>query len=82
MTMSSQAKDIADKWGPALTKAIKDGDISVFKDLFVTEPVVVVLQNAEGMESVLLAVDQYHGKIPGKISKRPTVKNVLVRFIF
>jgi ketosteroid isomerase-like protein len=51
MTISIKANEIADKWGPALTKAILDGDLSAFKDLFVSEPVAVVLQNGEGAEA-------------------------------
>jgi hypothetical protein len=46
-----KANEIADKWGPALTKAILDGDLSTFKELFVSEPVAVVLQNGEGTEA-------------------------------
>jgi hypothetical protein len=51
MTTNIKAKEIVDKWGPALTKAILDGDLSTFKDLFVSEPVAVVLQNGEGTEA-------------------------------
>ena len=51
MTINIKAKEIVDKWGPALTKAILDGDLSTFKELFVSEPVAVVLQNGEGAEA-------------------------------
>jgi hypothetical protein len=54
-----QAASIADQWGPALTKAIVDKDISEFRGLFVDDEagVVVVLQNAEGSEAVFTIVD-------------------------
>jgi hypothetical protein len=53
-----QAASIADQWGPALTKAIVDKDLSEFRGLFVEQgPVVVVLQNAEGSEAVFTIVD-------------------------
>ena len=54
MTTAKQvATDIANKWGPALTKAIITGaDLDDFQSLFVSDqPIVVVLQNAEGTES-------------------------------
>lgn len=50
-TSNKKATDIADKWGPALTKAYTDSDLAAFKSLFVSEPVAVVLQNAEGGEA-------------------------------
>jgi ketosteroid isomerase-like protein len=46
-----KGNEIAGKWGPALTKAILDGDLSTFKELFVSEPVAVILQNGEGVEA-------------------------------
>jgi hypothetical protein len=53
------ASSIADQWGPALTKAIVDKDISEFRSLFADDEagVVVVLQNAEGSEAVFTIVD-------------------------
>jgi ketosteroid isomerase-like protein len=46
------ATEIAAKWGPSFTKAVNDGDLSAFKDLFVKDaPVEVVLQNSAGTES-------------------------------
>uniref|UniRef100_A0A7S3DST8 SnoaL-like domain-containing protein n=1 Tax=Entomoneis paludosa TaxID=265537 RepID=A0A7S3DST8_9STRA len=41
---------IAEAYGPAMTKAMTEGDISDLKSLFVEEPVSVVLQTAEGEE--------------------------------
>lgn len=70
VTAHKVAADIADKWGPALTKSIKERDISDFKALFASdEPVFVVLQNAEGNEAEFtigdideasLTWDEYH----------------------
>lgn len=55
----SKASEVADQWGPALTKAIIDGDLSSFKSLFVSsEPVAVVLQNAEGSEAEFTIGDE------------------------
>lgn len=48
--MSKSAKEIADQWGPALTKAVKESDISAFRSLFAPGPIMVVLQNAMGEE--------------------------------
>ena len=45
------ATEVADKWGPALTKAVMENDVTDFKNLFSKEPVLVVLQNAEGTEA-------------------------------
>ena len=47
---------IAAKWGPALTKAAKEGDMSDFRALFAPE-VEVVLQNALGEESEFVIGD-------------------------
>ena len=48
---SKKGKEIGELWGPALTKAITEDDISAFKALFVSDKLVeVVLQNAEGEE--------------------------------
>lgn len=42
---------VAEKWGPALTKCIREGDVADFRDLFIAdEPVVVVVQNSAGDE--------------------------------
>eukprot|EP00339_Tiarina_fusa_P028120 CAMPEP_0117029426 /NCGR_PEP_ID=MMETSP0472-20121206/21311_1 /TAXON_ID=693140 ORGANISM="Tiarina fusus, Strain LIS" /NCGR_SAMPLE_ID=MMETSP0472 /ASSEMBLY_ACC=CAM_ASM_000603 /LENGTH=147 /DNA_ID=CAMNT_0004737193 /DNA_START=113 /DNA_END=556 /DNA_ORIENTATION=+ len=51
MSAKAKGQEIADKWGPALTKMMVDGDMSDFKDIFVQdEPVYTVLQDAEGHE--------------------------------
>jgi hypothetical protein len=61
-----QASVIADKWGPALTKAFHDGDMAEFRGLFVeNEPVVVVLQDASGSEAVCTIVDSKDGSEEG-----------------
>lgn len=49
--VSDTAAAVADKWGPALTKAIKEGDAEDFKALFTDDLIEVVIQNAEGGES-------------------------------
>ncbi|KAL7563649.1 hypothetical protein ACA910_013385 [Epithemia clementina (nom. ined.)] len=54
------ANDIASQWGPAVTKAMLEGDVSSFKDLF-AEPVAVVLQNALGEEVEFSIADQVEG---------------------
>jgi hypothetical protein len=41
---------LANKWGPALIKAILVGDLFTLKELSVNEPVAVVQQNDEGAE--------------------------------
>jgi hypothetical protein len=53
-----QASYIAEQWGPTLTKAFHEGDVSEFRSLFAyQEPVVVVLQDASGNEAVCKIVD-------------------------
>ena len=44
------AQSIAENWGQFLTQASKDGDITAFKEMFVSGPVDVVLQNEDGQE--------------------------------
>lgn len=48
---SKVAVQIADQWGPAFTKAILQDDLGAFQSLFIDDPVMVVLQNAEGQEA-------------------------------
>jgi hypothetical protein len=55
-----RGNEIADKWGPALTKAILDGDLSTFKELFTSELVAVVLQNGEGVEAEFTIGERSH----------------------
>lgn len=52
------ATEIVAKWGPAFTKLALDGDLTDFKALFTSEPVTVVLQNAEGNEAVFTIGDE------------------------
>lgn len=63
-TRQQQAAAIADQWGPALTKAIVDKDVSEFRGLFADDDagVVVVLQDAEGSEAVFTIVDGKEGE--------------------
>lgn len=55
--LSEVAAEIALKWGPALTKAIKDGDHSEFKGLFVDGLVEVVIQGSDGNEACFTICD-------------------------
>jgi hypothetical protein len=49
------AQDIAKRWGPALTKAYTENDLSSFQSLFDDRrPVEVVLQNSAGEEAEFL----------------------------
>lgn len=49
------AQEIAKQWGPALTKAFTENDLSAFQILFDdSRPVEVVLQNSEGEEAGFL----------------------------
>jgi hypothetical protein len=51
MSAKAKGKEIADQWGPALTKGMLDGDMTAFKELFIQdEPIYTVLQDAEGHE--------------------------------
>jgi hypothetical protein len=46
------AQEIARQWGPALTKAFTENELSSFQDLFDSKlPVEIVLQNADGEEA-------------------------------
>jgi hypothetical protein len=54
---STLAAEVAIKWGPAVTKAAKDGDISDFKALFTDGLVEVVLQGADGNEACFTIAD-------------------------
>jgi hypothetical protein len=61
-----QAVAIADNWGPALTRAVVEGDISDFRNLFATdEPVMIVVQNSEGNEAVFTIVDNNNDSVDG-----------------
>lgn len=51
------AAGIATKWGPALTKAAKDGDTTDYRALFVAGLTEIVVQNAEGGESCFTIED-------------------------
>ena len=49
------AQEIAKQWGPALTKAFTENDLSSFQRLFdASRPVEVVLQNSVGEEAEFL----------------------------
>lgn len=49
--ISETAAAVASKWGPALTKAVKEGDMSDYRALFGEGLTEVVIQNAKGGES-------------------------------
>jgi len=49
--------EVAEKWGPALTKAVKEGDIEDFKSLFTDDLVEVVIQTDEGGEALFTIGD-------------------------
>ena len=54
---SKLASEVALKWGPAFTKAVKDGDISDFKSMFSTGLVEVVIQGSDGHEACFTIAD-------------------------
>ena len=51
------AEEAALKWGPALTKGVKEGDISDFVALFSTGLVEVVIQGSDGHEACFTIAD-------------------------
>ena len=51
------AADVANKWGPALTKAARDGDTADYRALFVAGLTEIVVQNSEGGESCFTIED-------------------------
>ena len=51
------AADIANKWGPALTKAAKENDTAEYRALFVDGLTEIVVQNTEGGESCFTIED-------------------------
>ena len=49
--MKTKAEEIANAWGPALTKAMNDGDCTAIKSICIEkEPVYLVLQGPDGNE--------------------------------
>ena len=51
MSTKEKGEEIANAWGPALTKAMLEGDMTPFKELCVKgEPVDMVLQGSDGVE--------------------------------
>ena len=57
LTISQIAAQVAEKFGPAVTKAGKEGDISDFKALFTPGVVEVVLQGSNGKEACFTIAD-------------------------
>ncbi|CAB9524942.1 expressed unknown protein [Seminavis robusta] len=56
--LSQAVTDAVAKWGPAVTKAVKEGDISDFKALFAPYLVEVVIQGGDGNEACFTISDE------------------------
>lgn len=56
--LANQFQEIAAAYGPAVTKAMKEGDVSDLKNLCVEHaPVEVAMQNAQGQEIIFTIFD-------------------------
>jgi ketosteroid isomerase-like protein len=71
-----KGNEIAEKYGPALTKAILDGDLSTFKELFVSELVDVILQNGEGVEAEFTIGDGEEATLTWDVFHELTTKDL------